>query len=139
MAKITTIYKGDMLFESTIGEHTIAIDVPDGMGGKNRGPMPPQLFIASIGSCVAALVTEYCEHHNIDATGLTVDIEFEKISNPTRLTNIRSIVTLPNATVHQKDAAIRRVAERCPVHETIVNMPEMAIEIRDQTDLTPIS
>ena len=50
MAKITTYYKGDMLFESKLGTHSIIIDVPAGMGGTDRGPTPPELFIASLGS-----------------------------------------------------------------------------------------
>jgi len=33
MGKITTHHKGDMLFESKIGSHSIAIDVPSAMGG----------------------------------------------------------------------------------------------------------
>ena len=47
MAKITTYYKGDMLFESKLGNHSVIIDVPAGMGGQDRGPTPPELFIAS--------------------------------------------------------------------------------------------
>ena len=38
MPSITTYYKGDMLFESQIGKHTITIDVPPAMGGSDRGP-----------------------------------------------------------------------------------------------------
>ena len=56
MAKITTYYKGDMLFESKLGAHSVIIDVPAGMGGKDRGPTPPEIFIASLGSCVGAFV-----------------------------------------------------------------------------------
>lgn len=135
MPTITTKYSGNMLFETQIGNHIVKIDVPTGMGGSDRGPMPPQLFIASIGSCVAALVTEYCEHHNVDCTGLSVDVTFEKTDKPTRLTNIKAVVNLPNATLAAKEAAVRRAADHCPVHETILNMPPMVIEIHDKTDL----
>ncbi|MFW5691798.1 MAG: OsmC family protein [Chloroflexota bacterium] len=136
MATITTTYQGDMLFETQIGSHSLRIDVPSGMGGSDRGPMPPQLFIASIGSCVAALVAEYCEKHDIDTTGLRVDVSFDKEEKPARLVNIKAVVTLPNADVHAKEAAVRRVAEHCPVHETIVDMQPMEIEIRDRSDLS---
>lgn len=137
MATLTTTYTGDMLFETQIGDHTLKIDVPEGMGGQDRGPQPPQLFVASLGSCVAALVAQYCNQHDIDTTGLKVDVEFEKESNPTRLTNLRAIVYLPNADVKDKAAAVRRVAEHCPVHETIVSTSGMDIEIQDKNVLSP--
>mgnify|MGYP001063031858 CR=1 FL=1 len=135
MATITTVYKGDMLFESTDGQHTISIDVPANMGGKERGFMPPQLFIVSLGACVAALITEYCEHHDIDASGLAVDVQFDKVAKPARLTDIRTVVKLPNADVKNREKALQHVAEHCPVHETIISMTSMEIEILDRSDL----
>ena len=131
MAKITTAYKGDMLFETTIGEHKLTIDVPPDLGGRDRGPMPPQLFIASLGSCVAALIAEYCEGHELSAEGMTVDVEFEKAAKPTRLTNIRVVTKLPNADINgtHYDAALKRVAEHCPVHETIETIEDIDFDI----------
>ena len=32
MGKVTTYYKGDMLFESKLGNHSVLIDVPTGPG-----------------------------------------------------------------------------------------------------------
>jgi len=40
MSRISTYYKGDCQFESVMGNHTITIDMPESMGGKDRGPMP---------------------------------------------------------------------------------------------------
>lgn len=135
MATLTTVYKGDMLFEASDGSNTIRIDVPTGMGGKGRGFMPPQLFIVSLGACVAALITEYCESHNIDATGLEVDVNYDKAENPSRLENIKTVVKLPNATVEKREKALRHVARHCPVHETIMQTSSMDIEILDRTAL----
>jgi len=42
-------------------------------GGADRGPEPAQLFVVSLGSCVAAIVLAYCETHDLDA----IDFEFE--------------------------------------------------------------
>lgn len=129
MSHITTYYKDDMLFETKIGEHSIMIDVPESMGGHDRGPMPPQLFIASLGSCVGAFVASYCREHDLDASGMTVDFEFGKESNPTRLTDFKVVVNLPNADITRKEEVLRRVAEHCPVHETIRAFEGMSIDI----------
>ena len=129
MGKITTVYKGDMLFESKIGNHSVIIDVPDVMGGSDRGPQPPQLFVASLGSCIGAFVAQYCEKNGINAEGMTVEMLFEKAPDPTRLVNLKAQVLLPNADCSKRIRAIKRVAEHCPVHATINTMENLAIEI----------
>jgi len=129
MATLTTYYKGDMLFESKIGNHTITIDVPEGMGGSDRGPMPPQLFVASLGSCIGAFVAQYCEKNGIDDTGMTVEMSFEKAADPTRLVNLKATVKLPNGDCAKRFKAIERVAAHCPVHASIKTMEELEFEI----------
>lgn len=57
----TTLYKGDMWFESRIGDYPVVTEVPDVMGDSDRGPQPPQLFVASPGSCIGAFIAQYWE------------------------------------------------------------------------------
>ncbi len=129
MATLTTYYKGDMLFESKIGRHSVLIDVPAGMGGSDRGPIPPELFVASLGSCIGAFVAQYCEKNGIDDTGMRVDITFDKADDPTRLANLKATVMLPHGDCKARIRAIERVAEHCPVHATIRTMEGLEIEI----------
>lgn len=129
MAQITTQHKGNMLFASQVGNHQILIDVPSAMGGADRGPTPPEFFVASLGSCVAALVANYCEKVGIDATGLSVDVSYDKASDPTRLTNLTVQIDLPHGDISGREEAILRVAERCPVHETISNLGDVKISL----------
>ncbi len=132
MATISTAYKGDMLFQTQLGNHSVLVDVPAPMGGKDRALTPPELFIISLSSCVGALVAEYCEKHDIDDTDMTVDVSFEKVSKPTRLTNIKVHVNLPHADCMDREAAIRRVAAHCPVHETLEQHDPIEFEITAQ-------
>lgn len=129
MTTITTRYKGDMLFESRLGNHSILIDVPPSMGGSDRGPTPPELFIASLGSCVGAFVAQYCVRSDIDARDMTVDVSFDKVEHPTRLTNLAVRVSLPHGECKDRERALRRVAEHCPVHETIATLEGIDMEI----------
>ena len=129
MGKISTIHKGDMLFETKLGKHTVRIDVPPSMGGSDRGPTPPEFFVASLGSCVAALVPNYCNSAGIATDDLAVDVTFDKAEDPTRLTNVNVLIHLPNGNVNGREKAILRVAERCPVHETICTMDKVNISL----------
>jgi putative redox protein len=131
MGSIVTRALGDMAFESTMGAHRLIIDVPEAMGGQGRGPTPPELFIASLGSCVAAFIASYCKQHDINANGLEVQVDFSKEPGPpVRLVNLQVKVRLPNVTpsedIHQ--AALRHVAEHCPVHETIKTIGAIRFE-----------
>jgi uncharacterized OsmC-like protein len=139
MAKITTIYKGDMLFESQLGAHSVIVDVPASMGGKDRGPTPPELFVASLGTCVGAFVAQNCGRSGIDAADMTVDVTFDKVENPTRLVNLKVRVDLPHGQCADRQAAIHRVAEHCPVHETILMLQGIDIDIvgKEQHEAAP--
>ena len=135
MATITTNYKGGMLFESKVGKHTVTIDVPPDMGGSDRAPTPPQLFIVSLGSCVAAFVATYCQQSGIDATDLAVDVSFDKAENPARLVNLKVTVKLPHADCQARKQALLRVAQHCPVHETIDTIEGVHMEVLDRSAL----
>jgi len=134
MATISTAYLGDMLFETTMGNHTIQIDVPATMGGTDRGPTPPELFIASLGSCIGAFAATYCEKSGIDTRDMTVDFNFDKAQDPVRLVNLKAIVKLPHGNCDRREKAILRVAEHCPVHETITALEGIEIELVGQEE-----
>jgi putative redox protein len=135
MSTMTTRANPDGSLVSLVGEHRILIDVPASMGGSDRGPTPPDLFVASLGSCVAAFVVAYCGRTGLDATDLAVDVDYDKADDPTRLVNLRVTIRLPHAECGDREAAIRRVAEHCPVHESIATFSGLGFTILDKTDL----
>lgn len=131
MGKVTTQLKQGMLFESRLGNHTLRVEGPVSWGGKDTAPMPPQLFMASIGSCVGVLVNHFCDTHKLDASGLSVDVNYDSADHPTRFTNIKVSIHLPNAKCDDACTrkAIQNVAEHCPVHETITLLKDIQFEI----------
>ena len=129
MGKVSTYYKGDMLFESQIGNHKVLVDVPDVMNGSDRAPTPPDYFVASLGSCVAAFVANYCQQVGLDPSGLRVDVTFDKAEDPTRLINLKVSIYVPNAEFKKREKAFMRVAGHCPVHETITTTDHIDFEL----------
>jgi uncharacterized OsmC-like protein len=132
MPTITTTYTGDMAFETLLGRHRLLIDVPAAMGGKDRAPTPPELFVASLGSCVAAFVASYCQRAGLDNRELTVEVSYDKAADPTRLVGLTVTIRLPHAVCGDRQEAIRRVARHCPVHETIATLSEVQFQILDR-------
>ena len=137
MPTITTKHKGDMLFETSVGDHTIITDVmptPE-WGGQNRAPTPPEYFVSSLGTCVAAFVARYCKQSGIDASDMGVEVSFDKAAQPVRLENFRILVRLPHADCGERKTAMKRVAENCVLHETLAALgaSRIGVEIIDKT------
>jgi uncharacterized OsmC-like protein len=129
MAEVTVKHAGDMKFETTIGNHRLIIDVPPEMNGKDRGLTPPQLFVASLASCIAVFATSYCTNTGINAEDLSVSLSFDKLTKPARLGNFKAVISIPHGTVGDKEKAVIRAANFCPIHETIRTAPEVTITL----------
>lgn len=114
-----------------MGDHKMIVDMPESMGGKNRGPMPPQIFAASLGACVGVLITDFCHKHNLDPEGLEVHASYEMAKQPIRISEIKVDIVLPNVACDDEctKKALAHVAEHCPVHETICSMEDINLNI----------
>jgi len=132
MPEITVKHMGDMKFETQIGNHKLIIDVPPEMDGKDRGPTPPQLFVASLSSCIAIFATSYCNNAGIDAEGLSVSLSFDKLKDPAKLANFKAQIKIPNGDVGKREKAVIAAASHCPIHETIHLPQEVEITLDNQ-------
>ena len=135
MGKVTSYHKGEMLFETKVGDYTVISDVPPDptWGGKGRAPTPPEYFIVSLSSCIAAFVVQYCKNSGINFDDMSVDVNFNKEEKPAYLKDISVQVYLPHAEVGEREEAIKRVCEHCTVHETLTRLEHISIQIIDST------
>jgi putative redox protein len=90
--------------------------------------------VASLGSCVAAFVASYCQRVGLDRRELTVDVSYEKAEEPTRLVGLKVTIRFPHANCGDREAAIRRVARHCPVHETMATLAQVQFQIVDRAN-----
>ncbi len=67
---------------------------------------------------------------HLDTGGLEVDVVYESASERTRLVDVRVSIDLPNADISGWENGVKRVADRCPVHQTICTWGQADIEIR---------
>jgi len=136
MGKVISYHKGDMLFETQSGKHTILSDVPatPEWGGKDRAPTPPEYLIMSLSSCIAAFLVKYCKQANINTEDMRVEVVFEKAEHPVYLKNIKVLICLPNAEIGSHEKALKRVCEHCVVHETLTHIDHIDICL-DSKDL----
>ena len=128
MARISAHIKRDSLFETQLGDHTLTTD-PDGVAG----PSPPEVLVASLGACVGILVANYCKRSGMSTEDLSVDVEYSKTSNPYRLAEFQVNINLPHADIDGRLGAITRVAEHCPVHQTMCTLEGANIRVNGKS------
>jgi uncharacterized OsmC-like protein len=115
-------------FSVRVRGHDVKSDLSEKDGGRDRGPSPAELLASSLGACIAMMVQGYCRRHGYDGD-VGVSLTTELADKPKRIGRIVVDVELPEGVPEDKKEAIRRVAERCPIHETLKNPPELDIDI----------
>jgi uncharacterized OsmC-like protein len=116
-------------FETLIRNHRLRIDLPEEMHGKNTGPTPPELFAASLASCIGFYVLFYCEKKHLSPEGLKVDASFHKYINPDRIGKISVRIQLPSLVTDEDKEGALKEAERCIIHNTLCHKPEVKITL----------
>ena len=69
--------------------HTILCDQPAENGGEDCGMTPPELLLASLGSCAAFYAVQYLKTRNLAETGVEVSVTAEKLKQPARVGNFQ--------------------------------------------------
>lgn len=122
-------YEGGLRFAVEIGKHWLVVDQPEKSGGKDAGPSPIQLLGASLGSCVALYVRQFCETRGLPYEGMRVEVTQVGAQHPNRIDefDVRVIMPqeLPEPYPEKLDAAIRS----CPAYNTLVRGAQIQIGI----------
>jgi len=136
MPVVKSYHAGEMIFATQVGNHQILSDVPPSpdWGGKDRYPTPPDYFVASLASCIAAFVVQYCNRVGINSADMSVELTYDKETQPAHFKNLAVNIYLPNAELAERTNAIKRVAHHCTVHETISRMSgEVPVNVFDKS------
>ena len=128
MDLITVTRKDGLEFNIRVRGHDVTSDMPATDGGQDQGPSPAELLAGSLGTCIAMMVQSYCGSHGYDGdVGVSLTLELE--DKPKRIGRIVVDLEIPDSVPEEKKKAIMRVAQRCPIHETLKSPPDLDIEI----------
>ena len=109
--------------------HTILCDQPAENGGGDSGMTPPELLLASLGSCAAFYAVQYLKTRNLAETGVEVTVTAEKLKQPARVGNFRVHVLCPVSLTEEQTEGLMRSVHHCLVHNTLLTPPEITIEL----------
>ncbi|MFH0838594.1 MAG: OsmC family protein [Candidatus Omnitrophota bacterium] len=124
-------YTGEKKFKAEYRGHSVIIDQPRGEGGKNSGMTPPELLMASLGSCIGVYAIGFLKNTGLDPSGMTVRLAWEKKDEPSRIAKIEAELVIPNAKLGKRKVALLKIVEHCLVHNTLTGKPEIKIGVQE--------
>lgn len=127
-------YQDGVKFEVEAGGHRIICDQPASNQGTDAGMTPPELLLASLGTCAGFYAVQYLKTRGLPMDGLQVRVAAEKAQAPARLAKFVIDVELPQPVEERHREGLMRSVKGCLIHHTLLNTPE--IEIRLETPVT---
>ena len=72
---ITSEWKGNLTFESTIDEHKITNDAPLAAGGDNLGPSPKKMLLVALAGCTGMDVVSILKKMRVNIAKCNISVE----------------------------------------------------------------
>jgi len=127
--EVKVIHVGKQRFQIQARQHIIESDQPVENGGDDAAMTPPEIFLASLGSCAAFYAAQYLSSRKLADHGVEVSVDAEKLRDPARLGNFVIKVQSPVSLTADQTLAMERSVHRCLIHQTMLQPPQIAIKI----------
>ena len=120
---------GPFSFAAHARGHLVVVDQPVEDGGTDTSMTPPELFLASLGTCVGYYVAAYLNTQRLDLPDLEIDVTGEILHNPGRVGEISVSVNLPVVLPEDRRRALMRVISHCTISNTLAIPPRIDVKI----------
>jgi putative redox protein len=124
-ARVEAGYRTDV----TARTHALTTDEPTSLGGTDQGMNPLELFLASIGACMAMTMRMYADRKGWPLTSARVHLRRAPVradpnlglhmAGAPQLTDLERVIELDGPLDDTQRARIIEIADRCPVKRTI--------------------
>jgi uncharacterized OsmC-like protein len=131
--EVTVEHLGAVQFEIKARQHSVVSDQPPENGGHDEGMTPPELLLASLGSCAGFYAAQYLRKHKLATEGTRVRVTAEKLKDPARIDHFRIAIEAPVELTEQHRAGVETAVHHCLIHNTLLHTPGIAIEITHPT------
>lgn len=118
-----------------VGRHALASDEPVSAGGTDAGPTPYDLLLAALGTCTSMTLGLYARRKGWPLEAVRVRLRHSRV----HASDCANCESDPNAVIDRIDreiemvgpldaaqrARLLEIADRCPVHRTLVSEVEI--------------
>lgn len=131
--EVTVDHLGAVQFEIRARGHVVVSDQPASNKGFDEGMTPPELLLASLGSCAAYYAAEYLGRVGLATAGTKVRVSAEKVKNPARLDQFRIEVEPPVECTPEQLKGVEAAVHRCIIHNTLTHPPSVEVAVQTCT------
>ncbi len=136
---VATTDDGPFTVAVRAGRHQWTGDEPTAQGGADFGPNPYQMLSAGLGACTVMTVSMYAKRKGWPLDKASVTLEHRKVKvegagpgTPSRMVDrIERRLRLEGALDEEQRARLLGIADRCPVHRTLLSGSEIVTSLED--------
>ena len=128
--QVVVEHLGGLQFEIKARQHRIVSDQPPENGGFDEGMTPPELLLASLGSCAGFYTAQYLKKHGLVTEGTVVRVYADKAKNPPRMDDFRIEVEVPSALSDEHREGVEQAIHHCLIHNTLLNAPRIPLAVK---------
>jgi putative redox protein len=118
--------------EVVVDGHMILADEPVDSGGKNLGPYPHEILVASLGACTAQTVRWYAQRHDWPLESVEVDVVYKRdhLEGHSGLLDVfdKTVRLIGPDLTEEQRARLLDVAGKCPIQRLMEGMPVIRTE-----------
>src|SRR5258708_1223203 len=128
--EVTVEHLGSVQFEISARSHSVISDQSVNDGGFDEGMTPPELLLASLGSCGGWWGGEYGGKNKVATEGTGVRGTWDKGKDPVaRMTNFVIGLDAPVELNEAQRKGVEEAVEHCLVHNTLVHPPKIELKV----------
>jgi putative redox protein len=120
-------FEGDSRFAIRDHEHVIPVESP--AQPNDVGLEPVAIFSGAVGACVGYYVLAYCRKHDLDPTGLHMEVTVDMAEAPRRIGSIATRIIVPAHIAQEHFAGMMAYAKHCLLHQTLLHTPALPLAI----------
>jgi putative redox protein len=124
-SEVTVRTSSGLVQEISVGKHSLRADIPASLGGTDTAPGPHELLLAAYGACTSMTVTLYAKRKEWPLQGIEVKLRLMLPAQPGGPERIEREIDLRGPLDEEQRKRLREVADKCPVHKTLTNKPEI--------------
>jgi putative redox protein len=126
--EVKIYHLGGVKFAAQTRGHRVVSDQPATNGGSDNGMTPPELLLASLGTCAGFYAAQYFRNHALSCPELEIVVSAEKAKQPARVGSFAIDVTAPGIAA-EHEAGLLRAVHGCLIHNTLLNTPSIETRV----------
>jgi putative redox protein len=129
--EMTIDFPGGAKVDAHFGPFTVKTDQPLHGGGEGSAPMPFDIFLSSIGTCVGIYILGFCRQRGLPTEGIRIMQHTHPNSTTGLIDKIDLEIEVSASFPKQYYSALIRSAELCKVKKTLEQPPQFEIMTKE--------